>query len=785
MQQKAPPTCLPWNISIAKGGMKTVPLCSMSVKDIDFLERFFLRPRIYPAGTPTKKIKEQIAPAWNGATCKGGRRSDANTVSVSTIAFDYDYPSWSPGKLHSHLKEVGLAHGIHTTLSHTSESPRYRLVLFLDRPVTSKELNGPGKRNLSRIKERFAKFRENAAIRIGYTEGLDASTKEMSRNWVCPARQPGVPYEGYLDATSPTLCVDDIMEELPEPGHKVHADPNGYTLRLETPIELAPDGDKTTVADLVEEATAAIELAKAQGREPRDDETKFKCKCPFQKDTSSYSAFLRVQKNGLPFLYCTAERHGHTRDGKTQIYCKTAKKKGPSPLSLEGRKVLLGEVPRGLIGYIENKLAYSAPQQVFYRRADNSWPIASPLKKEGIINILIGKMEGSMTLNHVQAMVSHILSRQIEGFACVSNSQAFIDEDGKRKLNLYGQPLLTATPGKHTRINAIMSILCGEDATAVEWLEHWSAALVQRPERRGMVAIVSISPEQGIGKTGYGRILREIVGHHNTVSISNKSMSDTANASFVTKLFVIADEVAMDGSDRSSVSSLKSYITDDTIPCRALYANSIEVKNRMTWWLTSNEQKPLLVEQNDRRFTVLKASRTSVQYRDMLADCYDKALGVYTQEFREEIEAFAYKLQSMVVDYDLIARPLATKARQELQALSMPPAEEFAQAIEEDGPSNIIAEFPPEHLNLAGFDLSQGVIPCRILFQAFRTWAKTLGKRAFISEKELRFIVKEIPGISIEKRRVGGGTTTVCYVGFPTREQREGNNVIHLTPDNY
>ena len=762
------PTCLPWTFSLfqdaAQKGMSSVHPFSNVVKREAVLRALLFQPPQKSAAARKKDLH-----CWSPALYEEGkRRCNKNVQSISTLVLDYDDTEWTPSRKDKHLTTLGMAHAIHTSWSHTPESPRYRVILFLSRALTRSE---------------FLAVRAHVIEQIGYTEGLD-DLKDLSRHYALPVQRTGAQYKGYLDCASPTLCVDEIMEELPTPAPGGRADQyrsagakseDGLDLSLDTVITLFPSNEKVAIADLIEEGT----------------DKKHKCQCPFQADSTSGSAFLRVLKDGRVFVICKSERHDHAKlHDKTKVWLNNkakAQKPRPNATAAE-RKELLSEIPDKLVMYVENQLAYCTPQTVYYWRQDGCWSLNGPWKQEGLFAHLDGLLTGNLGPHHIHAMISHIRSRQVLGFTCDSARAAIVQTERGRMLNTYAQPEIQPSRGTWKSIQKLMHVLCDGDARAVEWLMHWSAALIQRPERRSMVAVLCLSPEQGIGKSMYGKILEEIIGPKNGFTVKDNTLRDNFNSSFVTSLLVLADEVGINGrGDGPIISALKTYITDDSVPCRAPHAAAIKVQNRMTWWLTSNHTEPVVLEKTARRFTVLRPSPTNQPYRQMLADCFDSAKGSYTEPFRDEMAAFAYALHSITVDYDFITKPLPTKARQKLQRLSTPPHEDFWEELEKKGTAFMLTQYPPppEVKQAEILTAGKGTVPCLNLYGSFYTWTIRKKQHTKTSEKQFRAFLEDLSNITIEVRRIAGSPID-CYVGLPTQDlMEETDNVIHLTPDNY
>lgn len=743
------PTFLPWEISLFLQGMCTVRPSSANVKSVVSLTRMFASPPWRSASSSKKNL-----PCWSPALYgPGATRKNVNVLAISALVYDYDSPGWSASRMAKHLESLGCAFAVHTTWSHEDDAPRYRVILFLDRPLK------PGE---------FKAARLSALERIGYTDGVD-DLKDIARHYALPVRRTASPYESYLETSAPPLCVASLMTNSKQAG--AMSSPQSVQLRQGTPIQCSVNGPSQTVEQVI---------AMGPG--------KYKCHCPFESGSSFGSAFIRVCKDNRVFVQCTSERHTHEgrqfwlKDDKGQDLG-GEKKSRPAKHSVIQRKELLEEIPDQHIQHAEGNLSFNFPQGVFYRREKGAWQIQSPLRKETVVNHLIGRLDAGMDIRHVSALVDHILSRQVYGFDCDSSRGPIIPSNVGPKLNLYAHPEIEPAKGDWPRIQQVLEVLCDGNKEAIKWVLHWSASLVQRPERRSMVAVLCLSPQQGIGKSMYGRILAEIIGRKNSSIVSNRSLRDSFNASYVTRLLVLADEVGMSGRDADVIAALKAYITDDRVPCRAPYATRTEIDNRMTWWLTSNERKPLMLEEDDRRFTVLLAGKAEYKYRRMLSGCFNPALGQYSKSFAEEVRGFAHALHSLQVDYRLTSKPFDSKARRLIQAASRSSLDAFIEEVRRLGPAAVITDYPPSvDFSRIPEALVKRAVPCELLYGSYLTWCLRHGRRDNYQEANLRLAVSELDGVTVERVKVGG-QFFYSYLGLrsKTPSSTSSGKVIELT----
>ena len=160
-------------------------------------------------------------------------------------------------------------------------------------------------------------------------------------------------------------------------------------------------------------------------------------------------------------------------------------------------------------------------------------------------------------------------------------------------------------------VKPIVSHICDIIVNGVEdhaeWLIDWMANIVQRPEQKTQVPIV-ISGKQGVGKGIIFDFFREFVlGFAVTTQVQNASQdlfSRFANK-HVNKVLLQMDEG--DGLSKYA-DHLKNLTTASHINYEIKGLSPMSAKNYLNIIITTNHERPVLVETSDRRFVLFKAS---------------------------------------------------------------------------------------------------------------------------------------------------------------------------------
>lgn len=183
-----------------------------------------------------------------------------------------------------------------------------------------------------------------------------------------------------------------------------------------------------------------------------------------------------------------------------------------------------------------------------------------------------------------------------------------------RPLTLQGNPELDWEP-----IRRLLLHVCGGDPDALEWWLDWWAMPVQSmhagdgPFRTG-VGVIAYGA-QGSGKGMVGRLARRIYDRYWLV-LSQDSLEDKfAPGDLERALFVHADEVIpRQARGRARVEGmLKTWVTEDVMQVRGMYASSKQTPPWFNLFVTSNDPSPLRVEHWDRRWTFFEQMTTLLE----------------------------------------------------------------------------------------------------------------------------------------------------------------------------
>ena len=203
------------------------------------------------------------------------------------------------------------------------------------------------------------------------------------------------------------------------------------------------------------------------------------------------------------------------------------------------------------------------------------------------------------------------------------------------------------------------------DKDAHRWVCTWIAQLFRTPAVRPGTALV-LSGVQGAGKTFLGEgLLRKIVGDELYLAISDiNTITDTFNSHAASRLFIQCDE-GITARQRRNSEILKALVTDESMNVHAKFMNLYRQRNFARFLFTTNYlDESMLIENKDRRFTVLRVSdrvASNIPYWNDLRGRITRArLGQWHGYLLDNYD-----------DEDMVKRPYLTAAKVFMQQSSV------------------------------------------------------------------------------------------------------------------
>lgn len=242
--------------------------------------------------------------------------------------------------------------------------------------------------------------------------------------------------------------------------------------------------------------------------------------------------------------------------------------------------------------------------------------------------------------------------------------------DGRIKCNLWGGWPTEPKAGTCTVMLDLLEYLCsGEDNARdlYKWVLKWLAYPIQHPGAKMRTALVFHGP-QGAGKNLFFETVMAIYGEYGRI-VDQAAVEDKFNDWASRKLFLIADEVVARAELFHVKNKLKGFVTGEWIRINPKNVAAHDEKNHVNMVFLSNERQPLVLEKDDRRYTIIWTPA--------------KLDASFYAEVRAELDAGGrealhhYLLNLDLGDFDEHTKPPMTEAKRDVIGLGLDSVDRF------------------------------------------------------------------------------------------------------------
>lgn len=278
-----------------------------------------------------------------------------------------------------------------------------------------------------------------------------------------------------------------------------------------------------------------------------------------------------------------------------------------------------------------------------------------------------------------------------------------------------------------------LEFLCGDDSQIFQWVISWCALQVQKPGTKIASSII-MHGKQGTGKSMFWECFGKIFDPYFAV-VDQCMLESDFNSWASRKMFVLGEEVLANQSKSRHKNIIKQMITGGRITINEKQIKPWAEKCHMNMVFNSNNRLPMLLDEDDRRFMVIRCDRVNDEdyYRALGAEIADNGPArLYT--FLKE-----WDLQG----FDSHTKPLMTKAKLELMAITRDTCKTFLDEWLAD--------------EIAG--LPCGAAERQDLYDAYSAFCRATGLRCNTRRHLYVVIEEEYPCISFKKT-----TYSRCFV---------------------
>lgn len=244
--------------------------------------------------------------------------------------------------------------------------------------------------------------------------------------------------------------------------------------------------------------------------------------------------------------------------------------------------------------------------------------------------------------------------------------------DPRIKCNLWGGWPTVPKQGDCTCLLELLQYLCSDEEhsdAVFRWVLKWLAYPIQHPGAKMRTSLVFHGP-QGTGKNLFFESIMAIYGEYGRI-VDQAAIEDKFNDWASKKLFLIADEVVARTELFHIKNKLKGLVAGDWIRINPKNVAAHDERNHVNLVFLSNESQPLVLEQDDRRYTVI---HTPPKLPEKFY------LEVSAELKRGGIAALHHHLLHLDLgDFDTHTKPPMTRAKSDLIDISMDSVNSFVR----------------------------------------------------------------------------------------------------------
>lgn len=312
--------------------------------------------------------------------------------------------------------------------------------------------------------------------------------------------------------------------------------------------------------------------------------------------------------------------------------------------------------------------------------------------------------------------------------------------------------------------NHVFENICAGDLDLFNYVKNWLASVFQHSDEVHTALVLCGS--QGVGKNSFVEPLGVLFGQHYVALSSLSELLSNFNYHLKNAVLIHANE-ALWGGNKKEIGALKAMITDRTCLIEGKGKDRIMVRNFKHVIMSSNEDWPVHLDPDDRRFVVLSVSEKHKEDHS------------YFEAIQEELENGGYE----ALLYNLLHEDLTgfnprvlpkTKAKFSLQLLSAGSVEKFLHE------SMVYGYFG--EIMIA--DVGHNIVQKGDLYSSYKMWCETNGEKSIVPAYEFGKKLKKIlPSTSDFRPLVSGErpraykflSLTKCREDFEKSFKADGN----------
>lgn len=233
---------------------------------------------------------------------------------------------------------------------------------------------------------------------------------------------------------------------------------------------------------------------------------------------------------------------------------------------------------------------------------------------------------------------------------------------------------LTQTP----HIKALLENLFTDEIRLTYFINWIARALISKKKNQTAILLRGI---QGTGKgVLWEQIIEWAVGRNYCATVSNPDLATNFNGSLENKLIILANEIKGDFKDgNTAYEKLKMWITDSVFRSEQKGIDTRFPENFFNVIIFSNNNVPLQIQGNDRRYTVYETRSKTL--RDVARENFNEDMRGFINAIQKERELFLENLFCFEYDDEKAMTIHVTAEKERIYRASMSKIEILADKV--------------------------------------------------------------------------------------------------------
>lgn len=258
----------------------------------------------------------------------------------------------------------------------------------------------------------------------------------------------------------------------------------------------------------------------------------------------------------------------------------------------------------------------------------------------------------------------------------------FIYMESKRYFNIYQKTVYFDFFKKESEyyfphIEELILNLCGNDENSYNWFNMWLGWQIQNPTRKLPTAVI-FQGRQGSGKGVFKNLILDNIFGSNVQEINQTHLESSFNDYLLGKQIIVANEVIHNENKALLPNVLKNLVTDPTLTISRKFKSSVEGKNYTHWIFCTNNDNPLKIDEDDRRYSVFYSEK--LKGGEEHACEFVKEL-IINLEY--ELKQYISYLKTLEIKEHIVRKPIWTDAKAEIIELNKDSVDKFKEYLQQ------------------------------------------------------------------------------------------------------